>query len=37
MYAHGYNGGGNVGEALATGRIAGRNAAKADKGTVAAV
>lgn len=27
MYVHGYNGGGNVGEALATGRIAGRNAA----------
>lgn len=26
MYVHGYNGGGNVGEALATGRIAGRNA-----------
>lgn len=29
MYAHGYNGGGNVGEALATGRIAGRNASAA--------
>ena len=37
MYAHGYNGGGNVGEALASGRIAGRNAAKADKGAIAAV
>ena len=34
MYAHGYNGGGNVGEALATGRIAGRNAAIADKSTI---
>ena len=31
MYVNGYNGGGNVGEALATGRIAGANAAKADK------
>ena len=30
----GYNGGGNVGEALATGRIAGRNAAIADKSTI---
>jgi len=34
MYAHGYNGGGNVGEALATGRIAGRNAAIADKSQI---
>ena len=31
MYSHGYNGGGNVSEALVTGRIAGANAAKADK------
>ncbi len=31
MFVHGYNGGGNVGEALASGRIAGTNAAKADK------
>ena len=31
MYIHGYNGGGNVSEALVTGRIAGANAAKADK------
>lgn len=28
FYAHGYNGGGNVGETIASGRIAGENAAK---------
>ena len=37
MYAHGYNGGGNVSEALVTGRIAGANAAKADKSEIPAV
>lgn len=37
MYAHGYNGGGNVSEALATGRIAGANAAKADKSEIPTV
>lgn len=36
MYAHGYNGGGNVGEALASGRIAGRNAARLLRGTTPA-
>ncbi|MBP3700588.1 MAG: FAD-dependent oxidoreductase [Lachnospiraceae bacterium] len=34
MYVHGYNGGGNVGEALATGRIAGKNAAIRDKSQI---
>ena len=34
MYVHGYNGGGNVGEALATGRIAGKNAAISDKSQI---
>lgn len=37
MYIHGYNGGGNVSEALATGRIAGANAAKANKSELPAV
>ena len=37
MYVHGYNGGGNVSEALATGRIAGANAAKADKSLIPVV
>ena len=37
MYIHGYNGGGNVSEALATGRIAGANASKADKSVIPAV
>ena len=37
MYIHGYNGGGNVSEALVTGRIAGTNAAKADKSELPAV
>lgn len=31
MFVHGYNGGGNVSEALVTGRIAGANAAQPDK------
>ena len=34
MYVHGYNGGGNVGEALASGRIAGTNAAQSDKSQI---
>lgn len=34
MHVHGYNGGGNLSEALATGRIAGANAAKADKSEI---
>lgn len=34
MFVHGYNGGGNVSEALVTGRIAGANAAKADKSEI---
>lgn len=37
MYVHGYNGGGNVSEALVTGRIAGANAAKADKSAIPVV
>lgn len=36
MYAHGYNGGGNLGECIASGRIAGENAAKTKGNTGAA-
>ncbi len=34
MFVHGYNGGGNVSEAIVTGRIAGANAAQADKSKI---
>ena len=37
MYVHGYNGGGNVSEALVTGRIAGANAAQPDKSKIPSI